>query len=52
MKNLVPDDSGKLFGKQLFNAKEEISYPNNGNVFDFNNPAVKRPNLGNNLKMI
>jgi hypothetical protein len=51
-KILYADETGNLWNKQLFNAKEEISYPNNRNIIDFNNPAVKRPNLGNNLKKI
>ena len=49
-KILLADESGKLDKNQLFNAKEEISYPINER--DFNNPAIKRPNLGNNLKKI
>ena len=51
-KTLFADKTGYLCGNQKFNAKEEISYPNTGNVSEFNNPAVKRPNLGNNLKKI
>ena len=45
-KILLPDKTGNLLENTLFNAKEEISYPNNNNSLD---PAIKRPNLGNNL---
>ena len=51
-KILKADETGNLSNNQLFNAKEEISYPSNRNIFDFNNPAVQRPNLGFNLTKI
>ena len=51
-KTLFADKTGELIENQLFNAKEDISYPDNDNILEFNNPAVKRPNLGNNLKTI
>ena len=48
-KILLADKTGNLFGNCLFNAKEEICYPNINNSLD---PAIKRPNLGNNLLKI
>ena len=51
-KILLADKTGNLDSNQLFNAREEINYPSNLNTIDFNTPAVQRPNLGNNLKMI
>ena len=46
---LNADNTGNLYGNNLFNAKEEICYPNRNNSLD---PAIKRHNLGNNLLKI
>ena len=48
-KILNAEENGNLFKNSTFNAKEEICYPNSNNSSD---PAIKRPNLGNNLLKI